>query len=246
MKAVIVDDELYCAEALSFSIQKYCKQITELIYFTDPEIALEHINNNPVDILFLDIEMPYFSGFEILKLARDFTGSVIFTTAYNMYAIEAFKVDALDYLLKPIDKVELMKAVEKAFRNVSKTDHSNLLKILKTGFENQKPLHKKVSIHTSDGIHLISTHQIIRCESDGSYSHIHIENTKSLLVSKNLKDLEELFCSESFFRVHKSHLINIDHIKMVSKTDGGEVIMNDETRVPISRTIKQDFFNLLK
>jgi two-component system, LytTR family, response regulator len=246
MKALILDDELYCAEALYYLAKNHCPEIEELVYYTDPFEALSFLNTNKIDLLFLDIEMPFITGFDFLQKADGYSGAVVFTTAYENYALKAFQVDAIGYLLKPIDRKELKKTVSKVAENKTRFDHEALLKIVSNAIAQKKPESKKVPIHTSDGIHLIQLEQIIRCESDGSYSRIFTQFQKPMLVSKNLKELEELFESKQFFRIHKSHIINLDHIKFVSRQDGGEVIMSDEVSVPISRAAKQDFFNLFR
>lgn len=245
MKALILDDEFYCTDTLSVLIQKHCKPAIETYVFTDPYKALEHLQNEPVDLLFLDVEMPLMSGFEFLEKAAGFNGSVIFTTAYDTYALKAFQVDAVDYLLKPIDKNELLKAIEKVRRSKG-LSHDQLLDLLRTKLEPAATSDKKVAIATSDGIHMIALEEVIRCESDGSYSTIYLEEAKPLVVSKNLKELEGLFNNSSFFRLHKSHLINLDHIRFVSRQDGGDVKLSDGSSVPISRSAKQEFFERIK
>lgn len=246
MKALILDDELYCTDTLALLIQKHCHPPLETVSFTDPNKALEHIKTEHIDLLFLDVEMPLMSGFEFLERATDFNGSVIFTTAYDAYALKAFQVDAVDYLLKPIDKNELVKAVEKVRRNNKSLDHGQLLDLFRHNMASAEMSAKKVAIPTAEGIHMIELKKIIRCESDGSYSTIHIEAAKPLLVSKNLKELEGVFGADNFFRLHKSHLINLKHIHFVSRQDGGDVKMSDGSSVPISRSAKQDFFNRIK
>ncbi len=245
MKALILDDEPYCTDTLAVLIQKHCQPPIETLAFTDPHKALAYIKENQVDLIFLDVEMPLMSGFEFLEKAQTFNGSVIFTTAYDGYALHAFQVDAVDYLLKPIDKNELTKAIEKARRSKG-LDHSQLLDLLRSRLEPVEPDDKRVAIPTSEGIHMIATEKVIRCESDGSYSTIYIEASKPLLVSKNLRELEDLFNKASFFRLHKSHLINLDHIRFVSRQDGGDVKMSDGSSVSISRSAKQDFYKRIK
>lgn len=246
MKALIIDDEFYCANTLEIMLRAHCQQINEIRVFTDPLEGLGYLQLNTPDILFLDVEMPHMTGFELLEKAKNFNGSVIFTTAFDTYAFQAFKVDAISYLLKPIDKGELIKAVEKASRNTGKSKHQDLMEIIQQTLGTQQRTIQKIPIPTSDGIHLLSTDEIIHCDADGSYSRIYCQNQKTLMVSKNLKELEELFNSSRFFRIHKSHLINLDHIKFVSKQDGGDVLMSNNNLIPVSRHTRQDFFNLLK
>jgi len=242
LSALILDDEPYCSETLFILVQKYCPQISDLHHLNDPEIALEYLQNKSVDILFLDIEMPHLNGFDFLEKVVHFKGLVIFTTAYNEYAIKAFKVNAIAYLLKPIDKGELQEAVQKATERKILSDQRELILSLKSAIGPVEPEDKKIPIHTAEGIHLIPEKDIVRCESEGSYSHIVIQSQKKLLVSKNLRELSDLFNSEKFLRIHKSHLINLDHISLVSRQEGGGVIMSDGFTAPISRSIKKDFY----
>jgi two-component system LytT family response regulator len=246
MKALIVDDEFYCADTLGHLIKAHCPEITESHFITDPLKALDYLKTHIVDLLFLDVEMPHISGFDLLKQLPMFNGSVIFTTAFGDYALDAFKVDAISYLLKPVDKTELKKAVEKAARQNGNNDYKELMQMIQQTIGSQSKPVRKVPVPTSEGIHMLPIDDIVHCHSDGSYSRIYSLHEKALMVSKNLRELEELFNSSRFFRIHKSHLINLDQIKFVSKQDGGDVVMANNSSVPISRSAKQVFFNLLK
>ncbi len=246
MKALILDDELYCAEALFYLIKNHCPDILSVVFFTDPDEALDYIDTHTIDILFLDVEMPLLSGFDFLQRTHSFNGSLVFTTAYEAYAAKAFQVDAIGYLLKPIDRLELIKTVDKIIKSTSRLTHKQLLSMISTVMEENSSQGKKIPIHHADGIHLINPEHIIRCESDGSYSHIFIQEQKPMMVSKNLKELEEMINTSSFFRIHKSHLVNLNHIRFVSRQDGGDVVMSDNSTVPISRSVKQDFLKRFK
>jgi two-component system, LytTR family, response regulator len=246
MKALILDDELYCAEALFHLIKNHCPEIVTAVYFTDPDEALAYIDSHTIDILFLDVEMPMLSGFDFLQKTRNFNGALVFTTAYEAYAVKAFQVDAIGYLLKPIDRQELIKTVDKIIKSTARLTHNELLSMISNLVTGNSNHEKKLPIHHADGIHLINPEHIIRCESDGSYSRIFMKEQKTMMASKNLKELEELIHTDSFFRIHKSHLINLNHIKFVSRHDGGDVVMSDDSTVPISRSVKQDFLKRFK
>jgi len=243
MKAIILDDELYCAETLFYLLQKHCPQVSQSTIFTDGEQALEAVKMQAPDLLFLDVEMPFMTGFDFLQALGPTKASVIFTTAYDTYAVQAFKVNAVDYLLKPIDKDELKVAVGKVVNKPQPLDQQLLTGLIRSAIDQQSP--KKISIHTLDGIHLIALEDIIYCKSDGAYSNIFLKDQGTLMVSKNLSEMEELIHSARFFRVHKSHLINLDHIIKVNKTEGGDVIMSNQERVPIARQRKNEFFEWL-
>lgn len=243
MNAIILDDELYCSETLFYLIKKHCPQITKADVYTDPEQALEIVRQERPDILFLDVEMPFMSGFDFVQALGPTTVSIIFTTAYDTYAVQAFKVNAVDYLLKPIDKEELIQAVSKVAKKPQPLDQHLLSGLIRTALEQQAP--RKITIHTVDGIHLLQLDDILYCKSEGSYSFIYLKDQPVLMVSKNLAEMEELIKSSRFFRVHKSHLINQDHILKVNKADGGDVIMSNQEKVPIARQRKVDFFEWL-
>jgi two-component system LytT family response regulator len=171
------------------------------------------------------------------------TTSVIFTTAFDTYAVQAFKVNAVDYLLKPIDKTELINAVNKVVSKPQPFDQQLLSGLIKSALGQHAP--KKIAIHTLEGIHMIAPEDILYCTSDGSYSMIHLRNQQPLMVSKNLSEMEDVIGSTDFFRVHKTHLINKAHIHKVHKTDGGSVLMSNNESVPISRQRKAEFFDWL-
>lgn len=245
MKALILDDEPYCTETLEVLIKRHVEPPIETYTFTDPLKALEFLEHNHIDLLFLDIEMPLMSGFDFIEKAKWFGGKVIFTTAYDAYALKAFQVNAIAYLLKPVDKSELIKAIQKVVLIPSIADRQ-LIDLLRNQLMAPASTEKKVAVATSEGIHMIAPEKVIRLESEGSYSTIYIEGAKPLLVSKNLRELEGMFNNPQFFRIHKSHLINLAHIQFVSKNDGGFVRMSDGSSVPISRSSRQEFFDRIK
>lgn len=244
MNALILDDELYCAETLYHMLHKHCPQITHVRMLTDPKEALEEVAYLSPDILFLDVEMPYMSGFDFLNALGPTSASVIFTTAYDTYAVQAFKVNAVDYLLKPIDRTDLINAVNKVEVKPQPLNEHLLSGLIRTAIE-QQHAPKKITIHTVDGIHLLLLEDIVFCKSEGSYSYIYLKDQSPLMVSKNLSEMEELIKSSRFFRIHKSHLINQDHILKVNKAEGGEVLMSNQEKVPISRQRKSEFFDWL-
>lgn len=244
MTAVILDDELYCAEALFYMLKKYSPQISPVRMFTEAEEALHVMKYSTPDILFLDVEMPFMTGFDFLNTLGATSSSVIFTTAYDQYAIQAFKVNAVDYLLKPIDKDDLLNAIKKVEHKPQPLDQHLLSGLIRSAIE-QQHVPRKITIHTLDGIHLLPLEDIIYCKSDGAYSYIYLKEQAPLMVSKNLTEMEDLIRSSRFFRIHKSHLINQDHIIKVNKAEGGDVIMTNDDRVPISRQKRAEFFEWL-
>jgi two-component system LytT family response regulator len=244
MTAIIVDDEKNSREVLETMLQKYCPGVTVLKSCNGAEETLEALQKNKPDILFLDIEMPDMNGFEMLEHIKEPGFEIIFTTAYNEYAIKAIKHSALAYLLKPIDKEELQLAIQKAEKNkmnvsASRIDH--LLELL----EIKKPL-KRFGVSTAEGLIFLNAADIIYCESHGPYCKFYFVNQKSLLTSKTLKEAETILQDCDFFRIHHSYLINMKFVEKYVRGEGGEVVLTSGMVLPVSRTRKGDFLQMLK
>jgi len=246
MKAVIIDDEKHCREVLQTLLQKHCTGVEVVASFADAGEALKQIEKISADVLFLDIEMPGMNGFEFLERCPQKNFEIIFTTAYNEYAIQAIKHSALDYLLKPIDKDELVAAVEKAkLRNENRTSSrvEQLLSSLKV-----RKNSKRFAVPAIEGLIILNSEEILYCESDGPYCTFHFTTAaKPLLTSKTLKEAEEVLNDVGeFFRVHHSFLINFKFVQKYIRGEGGEVIMNNGKSIPVARSRKQDFLKLLE
>lgn len=242
MIAYIIDDEENNTEVLELMLHKHCKQITTINCYNDSKKGLAAIEEKQPDILFLDIEMPGLNGFDLLNKLSDVKFQLIFTTAYDKYAIKAFKYSAIDYLLKPIDKTELIASVEKAVH--SKTSDSQLKLLqdsLHESIHEKKESPSRIAISVSEGIVFIKTADIIHCKSDSNYTTLFMKESKKLTASKTLKDIEELLGDEHFIRVHSSHLVNKNEIQMYQRSDGGELLMSNGTLIPISRDKKSSF-----
>lgn len=240
MKAILVDDELYCTELLSALLAKHCPGIEVLAEFNDPQKAVEFIQDNPPDILFLDIEMPRLNGFDLLERVRPVNFHVVFTTAYNQYALRAIKISALDYLLKPIDTEELKAAVDKAQQQRQSPQWSQFELMERTRSAGDAPP-RTIALSTLEGLHFVEVADIIYCQSEGSYTNLFFMDGESMLLSKPIKDVGELLIPSGFLRVHNSYLINLSHIKKYIRGEGGEIIMKNGHNVPVSRSKKVEF-----
>ena len=244
MTAILVDDEKHCREVLEHLLKKYCGDIKLLASCASGEEASAILLQQSPDILFLDIEMPDMNGFQLLEKFPHPHFAVVFTTAYNEYALKAIKQSALDYLLKPIDKDELVIAVQKARENkAGKTvsNFENLFDIL------NKTKDKRFAVPTLEGLLMINAADILFCESDSAYCKLYfINQAKPLVISKTLKDIEKVLEGGDFFRIHHSYLINMKCFRKYVRGEGGEVIMNNGQHLPVSRTRKQEFLNLLE
>ncbi len=244
MTAILVDDEKHCRDVLAILLAKYCPQITLLASCADGPEGVEAIDLHHPDLVFLDIEMPGMSGFDLLK-ACQFTGfRVIFTTAYNEYAIQAIRHNALDYILKPVDKDELRQAVIKAEEALPPRPTSQVDEFV--AYLNRQKTGDRIALPTMEGLEILQSEEIYYCESDGGYTHFFLTNGKAVLISKTLKEVEEVLESKGFCRVHHGFLINVRYVQKYIRGDGGEVIMANNKNIPVSRNKKQEFLSLLE
>lgn len=238
LNTVIIDDEPDAISYLRSLIREYCPNLQLAGTAQSVCEGIDVINRMHPDLLFLDIEMPDGSGFDLLRSLKIKDFEVIFTTAYNQYAIEAFKVCAVDYLLKPISIDEFIKAIYKAEESVEQKSRPDLNFLLENYFGNKS---LKLCISTIKGYEYIELKDIVRIEAEGSYSIISLMNNRKIMVSKAINEYDRMLNANMFFRTHHSHLINIEHVKKYIKIDGGYIEMSDGSSVPISRRRKVCF-----
>ena len=245
IKAVIVDDELGARESLSKIIEKNCKNIEVVAKANSMLSAYELIANHQPDLVFLDIEMPNGNAFDLLEKFKEINFNIIFVTAFYHYAIKAIKFSAIDYILKPVDPEELIGAVHRFETQLG--NKNSLDKKFKMLLSNVRPDNKlkKVGIPDGDGLIFINLTDIIRCESDGNYTYFIMTTGKKIVVSRTMGEYEQMFSDDNFFRIHRSHLINLEHVKKYIKGEGGYVIMSDNSQVEVSRRNKIDFLEKL-
>jgi two-component system, LytTR family, response regulator len=244
IKAIIVDDEQHCIEALNTMLQKKCPEVTVLKGVNSVREARDLINELQPDLVFLDVEMPHQNGFELLKMFDKITFDVIFTTAYEQYALKAIKFNALDYLLKPFSVKELQDAIQKCISRRNSQNGETQNSPIEVFLQNMKTLHqthKKIALPTINGLVFMPVQNIVRCESTGNYTRIFFTDKKNLMVSRPLKEFEELLTDVDFFRVHNSHLINLQQMQSYIQGEGGFALMSDGTQVEVSRRRKADF-----
>ena len=248
IRAILVDDEQAGIENLQLLIEKYYPSEIEIVgVATDMNEGVNQVNSKRCDLLFLDIEMPYGSGFALLDSVDKKDFEVIFVTAYDHHAIKAIKYAALDYLLKPVDIDEFKQAVanvqNKFGRKTTDQLQSEKYSLLLANLASN--VSKRIALPSSDGLSIVKLDDIVRLEAAGSYTEVYTSEGEKIVVSKNLKEFEELFPKDNFSRVHKSHLINIDFVKRFVKSDGGYLEMKDGTEVQVSRTKRENIFKLL-
>jgi len=234
VKIIIIDDESRARSAIENIILSNLKDVEIVDRGEDVKSGLAAILKHKPDIVLLDINLPDGTGFDILRQLPKIDFKLIFITAHEEYAVKAIKFSALDYIVKPIDVTELIASVERAKNDV--IDENNNLKIeaFLANFENIKNDVKKIVLKTSDSIHLVNVQNVIRCEADNNYTNFYLNDNKKILVSNTLKEYEDLLAPYNFFRVHQSHLINLNYISKFDKKDGGSLVMTDKSQIPVS------------
>ena len=219
LNAVIVDDEPKAIEILSWELTNFNKEIKIIRTFTNPKDALAFLNINTPDCLFLDIEMPTMDGFQFLEKLTNRNFAIVITTAYNEYAIKALKHEAIDYLLKPIDSDDLNDTIQKIIKFNSRILNSNQLEKILLDV-NKKKSNKKIKLNTNGKIIFLKTEDVLFIESDGNYSTFFLIKNQKLVVTKKLKDVNNLLPQNEFFRIHNSFIVNLNKIKEYLKTEG--------------------------
>jgi two-component system, LytTR family, response regulator len=241
MKCIIIDDEKHCIKTLTNLLESHFPDVAIMATVTESPKAYDLILQSRPDFIFLDIEMPLLNGFDLLSKFENLFFDVIFTTAYDTYAIKAIKYSALDYLLKPVDKDDLAFAIEKI-----KSKHSSISKAqvqMATAVHNRQ-LPETIALPTAEGLTFASVNDIIYCVADGSYTRMFMADKSETLLSKTLGDVEELLSEYNFFRIHHSTLINLRQVKKYFRGEGGEVLMSNGKCLIVARTRKTDFLNV--
>jgi two-component system LytT family response regulator len=237
IRTVLIDDEKECTDTLGADLKLYCPSIEVVEVCNSAKQGVVTIRNTNPDLVFLDIEMPWMNGFEMLDFLGEINFSIIFTTAYDQFAAKAFRISAVDYLLKPIDYRDLQQAVKRvehkmqqgiAFANVENLVHNF-----------KRPLQEhRIALPYRDGYEFIEMDNILFCQADGAYTHIHLNNGKKMLVSKSLGEMEEMLPSDQFPRIHHSTIVNLKYITHFVRTDGGYVQLENGEKLMVSKSKK--------
>ena len=236
--AIIVDDEPYSSESLHSLLKKYFHEVEVVAICGSGAEALREIPAYNPNLVFLDIEMPHMNGFDLIERLPVINFDLIFTTSYDQYAIQAIRFSAMDYLLKPVDREDLKKAIQ---RVLTKKQHPlpQQLEILLQKLSKPVNANLKIAIPTMEGLEMILIDAVINCESDSNYTIFRLKNKQKITASRTLKDIEEILEGHSFVRVHNSYLVNLNEIKRYVKGEGGYLIMSDDTHIDVSRTRKE-------
>ena len=244
LKAILVDDELSSLQNLQYKILEYCPSLKVVAQSQNPEEAVRLIHQFKPDVIFLDIEMPRMSGFKMLEQIPEVDFEVIFITAYNHYAINAIRISAFDYLVKPVSIEELQESVERLGISSVKKNRERA-ELLKKNLSNPKSQDDHIALPANDGLEFIQIKQIIRIESSSNYSKVILQSGQPLLVTRQLKDFEELLQEYRFYRIHHSHLINLNFIAKYTRGDGGQITMRNGDVIDVSRRKKEVFLKLI-
>jgi two-component system, LytTR family, response regulator len=241
MNCLIIDDENHCIKTLINLLETNFPEVNILANCNESIKAYDLIRHHHPDFIFLDIEMPFLNGFDLLSKFEQIDFDVIFTTAYDSYAIKAIKYSALDYLLKPIDKEELAFAIDKIASKQSMISKAQLK--MATAVHNRQ-LPDTIALPTADGLTFASVVDIVYCRADGSYTRMHMLDTSEIVLSKTLGDVNEMLSEYDFFRIHHSSLINLKQVKKYIRGEGGKVVMSNGTSLLVARARKTDFLNV--
>ncbi len=248
--AILIDDDANLRAGMRQMLSRYAPDIVIIGEADSVLSGVETVNRLKPQVLFLDIQLTDGTGFDLLEQLAEINGKitsqVVFITAHEQYAIKAFRFSALDFLLKPVDPEELQKVIEKIEDVLSKSGNYAHIDLLLENIRRKVDNFKRIALSTSDGIHLFEISDIIRCESEDNYTKFYIKNNKPILISKTLKEYEELLTEHGFERIHQSHLINLAYLKSYIKKDGGYVVMADNSNLPISQRKKERLQELIK
>ena len=245
VKALIIDDEQHCCDNLRWQLQQYCSDVEVLGICDSGEKGMQQIQLLQPHLVFLDVEMPGMTGFEMLEALKEINFDIIFTTAFDQYAIRAIKFGALDYLVKPIDKDELIEAVNKHLQHTQKDSLKQLTALLSHIKKSNDLSFQKIALPTMHSYELVPLNNIIVCESNNNYTDVRLNSGQHFLISKTLKQIEDLLDMAPFFRVHNSYLVNLQYAIRYVKGEGGYLVLNNDTTVPVSRSKKEELLKLI-
>ncbi len=245
INAILIDDEAHCLDTLSILINKHCPDIHIVERCQSGKQGVEAVLKYKTDLVFLDVEMPSMNGFEFLQQFKDIPFSVIFTTAYDQYAIKAIRFSALDYLLKPIDPTELVAAVRKVESHNPQPTHEQFRMLLDKIQHKENGL-AKIAVPITEGFELVNAAEIITCEADNNYTYLHLKSKRKITACRTLKEVEEqLEVFPSFIRVHHSYIVNLNEVVKYTRGDGGYLTMSNGSMVDVSRSRKAPLLKLL-
>jgi|SRR5688572_1975074 len=247
INAVIIDDEKGSIDTLKWKLENYCPDVNVKASFEVPAEGVSYLKKHPPDLLFLDIEMPMLTGFDVLEeLGRNIPFDIIFTTAYDNFGIQAVKFSALDYLLKPVQNKELKEAIDKHLKKAQQKIPAEQIDILLNNVHaERKGKSGKIALASKESIEFVDPRDIVVCEANSNYTNVYLAEGRKRVISKTLKDFEDMLVQFDFFRPHNSHLVNLRRVKEFIRGDGGYLVMENKMTVPVSKNKREELLELL-
>ncbi len=247
INAVIIDDEKDSIDTLKWKLENYCPDVNVVASFENPAEGIGYLKTNPPQLLFLDIEMPMLTGFDVLEeIGRDISFDIIFTTAYDNFGIQAVKFSALDYLLKPVQNKELKDAIDKHLKKTQhKVPNEQIEALLNNVQAERKGKRGRIALTSRESIEFVDPHEIIVCEASSNYTSVYLSDGRKRVISKTLKEFEDLLVPFDFFRPHNSHLVNLARVKEFIRGDGGYLVMENKMKIPVSKNKREELLHLL-
>jgi len=247
LNAVIIDDEKDSIDTLKWKLENYCSDVMVVASFDSPAEGVSYLKKNPPDLLFLDIEMPMLNGFDVLEeIGREVSFDVIFTTAYDNFGIQAVKFSALDYLLKPVQNKELKDAIEKHLKKAGHKIPAEQIDALLTNVKaERKGKRGRIALASKESIEFVDPQDIVVCEANSNYTNVYLVEGRKRVISKTLKDFEDMLTPFNFFRPHNSHLINLSRVREFIRGDGGYLVMENKMKIPVSKNKREELLDLL-
>ncbi len=243
IKAIIIDDERNSIEMLEWLLQTYCPEVQIAAMCDSGEAGMEAIARHRPDVVFLDIEMPRMNGFDMLEQIKHIDFQIVFTTAYDKFAVRAFRYAALNYLLKPVDPEDLQATIARLKEKIAAPSKQQMDLLFQHLMNRETPV-ERIALSTAEGLIFAQTKDIAYCRAESNYTYVVMADGQKVLVAKTLKEIDETLSGKDFFRVHNSYLVNINHISKFVRGDGGYIVMPDGTQITISRGKRDEFFQL--
>ena len=244
IKAILIDDEINALEMMEWLIKTYCPKVTIAGMYKNADEGVRGIKEHRPDVVFLDIEMPHMNGFDMLEQFDELFFDVVFCTAYDQFALKAFRYSALNYLLKTVDPDDLVATVERVEKLRSVPTREQFQLLMQNINAQEKSTPPRIALSHNDGLIFVKTADILYCEAESNYTCVHLADGKKILVSRVLKELDEALSGADFFRVHGSFLVNLNHIKKFVRGDGGYLVMDNDVTISVSRSRRQEFMEL--
>lgn len=244
IRTILIDDESNSLEMMEWLLKTYCPQVVVEAMCDSGEKGIEAIRRYKPDLVFLDIEMPHMNGFDMLEQFDKLFFDVVFCTAYDQFAIKAFRYSALNYLLKPVDPDDLKETIRRLEEKKSSPSKEQIDLLIQNIRQPARQAVQRIALTTGDGLIFVDTRDILYCQAESNYTNVVLVGGKKILVSKVLKDIDETLSGNDFYRVHNSYLINLNHIQKFVRGEGGYIIMDDGANIGISRSRRQEFMDL--